>query len=140
MNSERGSIPIWFLGLGFCMLMVGAMSAELWRILGDRQELVGMADGAATAAASAIDLEHYRNTGEALLDESQAESLALAVVARSSGGVDLSSSPLVVVSEDRRSVRVELERHVPFGLLRFLAIADASFEVRGVATAYPFSP
>ena len=63
-NSERGSAPIWFLGLSLCVLMVGALSAELWRAIGERQELVAMADAAAIAAAGAIDLEHYRATGE----------------------------------------------------------------------------
>lgn len=140
MSSERGSVPIWFLGLAFCLLMLGAMSAELWRIIGDRQELVAMADGAAIAAASAIDLDHYRATGAALLDPEQAESLALAVVARSSGGVDLSAAPLVEVAEDRLSVTIELERHVPFGLIRFLPIAEDGFDVTGVAVAYPHSP
>ena len=29
---------------------------------------------------------------------------------------------------------------VPFGLIRFLSMADEGFEVTGVAVAYPFSP
>lgn len=99
-----------------------------------------MADAASIAAASGIDLEHYRSTGEALLDVELAESLAIAVLARSSGGIDLSATPLVTVAEDRRSVRVELERRVPFGLIRFLPVADDSFDITGVAVAYPFSP
>jgi hypothetical protein len=120
--------------------MLGAMSAELWRIIGDRQELVAMADAAATAGASAIDLEHYRSTGEALIDPSQATALALAVVASASGGADLVGPPVVTVAEDRRSLQVELERRVPFGLIRFLPVADNGFDVRGIATAYPYSP
>ena len=47
MKSERGSAPVWFLGLSLCVLMVGAMSAELWRPIGERQEMVAMADAAA---------------------------------------------------------------------------------------------
>ncbi|HJU81337.1 MAG TPA: pilus assembly protein TadG-related protein [Acidimicrobiia bacterium] len=140
MNGERGSVPIWFLGLGFCLLMLGSMSAELWRIMGERQELVAMADGAALAAASAIDLEIYRDQGVAVLDPTEASSLALAVISQSSGAIDLAGPPVIEVAEDGSSVRVELKRQVSFGLIRFLSMADESFEVTGVAVAYPFSP
>lgn len=140
MKDERGSVPIWFLGLGFCLLMLGAMSAELWRIMGERQELVAMADGAALAAASAIDLEVYREQGVAVLDPAEASRLALGVIAQTSGSSDLARPPLVVVADDGSSVRVELSREVPFGLIRFLSMAGEGFEVTGVAEAYPFSP
>jgi hypothetical protein len=140
LKGERGSVPIWFLGLAFCLLMLGAVSAELWRIIGDRQELVALADGAAVAAASAIDLEHYRDTGEALLDVESATALAVAVLARTSGEIDLSEPPSVTFADDRSSVRVELHREVPFGLIGFLPIDDRSFDVSGVSVAYPFSP
>ena len=133
-------MPIWFLGLGFCLLMLGSMSAELWRIMGERQELVAMADGAALAAASAIDLEIYREQGVAVLDPTEASSLALAVISQSSGAIDLAAPPVIEVAGDGSSVRVELKRQVPFGLIRFLSMADASFEVTGTAVAYPFSP
>lgn len=133
-------MPIWFLGLGFCLLMLGAMSAELWRIMGERQELVAMADGAAVAAASAIDLEIYREQGVPILDPADASSLALAVISQSSGAADLAAPPIIEVADDGTSVRVELKRQVPFGLIRFLSMADDSFEVTGVAVAYPFSP
>ncbi|MGH8958667.1 MAG: pilus assembly protein TadG-related protein [Acidimicrobiia bacterium] len=140
MSSERGSVPIWFLGLGFCLLMLGAMSAELWRIMGERQELVAMADGAALAAASAIDLEVYREQGVPLVDQEDASSLALAVLVQSSGFADLAAPPIIEVAGDGSSVRVELRRQVPFGLIRFLSMAGDNFEVTGVAVAYPFSP
>ena len=133
-------MPIWFLGLGFCLLMLGAMSAELWRIMGERQELVAMADGAAVAAASAIDLEIYREQGVPVLDTEEASRMALAVLAQASGFADLAAPPLIEVAADGGSVRVELRRQVPFGLIRFLSLADDSFEVTGVAIAYPFSP
>ena len=120
--------------------MLGAMSAELWRILGERQELVAMADGAAIAAANAVDLEEYRLTGTALLDPIQAEALALTVIARTSGATDLAAAPVVLVAEDRTSVRVELRRQVPLGLIRFLSGESAGFEVTGMGVAYPFSP
>ena len=140
MKSDRGSAPIWFLGLSLCVLMVGAMSAELWRAIGERQELVAMADAAAIAAAAAIDLDHYRSTGEAVIDQDEAPMRALGVIAGSSGGTDLAASPHVAIAGDGSSVTVELTREVPFGLIRILAFDDRGFTVTGVATAYPYSP
>ena len=138
--TERGSAPVWFIGLSLCVLMVGALSAELWRAIGERQELVAMADAAAIAAASAIDLDHYRSTGEAVIDREEAPVRALQVIAGSSGGADLSTSPSVVIAGDGSSVTVELTREVPFGLIRILALDDQGFSVTGVAIAFPYSP
>ena len=140
MNSERGSAPIWFLGLSLCVLMVGALSAELWRAIGERQELVAMADAAAIAAAAGIDLDRYRATGETTIDRGQAASLALGVIAGSSGGADLSSPPAISVAGDGSSVTVELKREMPFGLIRIFLLDDQRFVVTGRAVAYPFTP
>ena len=140
MSSEKGSAPIWFLGLSLCVLMVGSMSAELWRAIGERQELVSMADAAAIAAAGAIDLEQYRATGEAVIDRSEASLVARRVIAGSSGGSDLSGSPSIVVAEDGSSVTVELRREMPFGLIRIFALEDQGFIVTGRSVAYPHSP
>ena len=140
MKSERGSAPIWFLGLSLCVLMVGALSTELWRAIGERHELVAMADAAAIAAAAVIDLDHYRTTGEAVIDGPEASSRALQVIAGSSGGANLSAPPSISVASDGTSVTVELTREVPFGLIRILTLEDRSFVVSGVAVAYPYSP
>ena len=140
MRSERGSAPVWFLGLSLCVLMVGAMSAELWRAIGERQELVAMADAAAIAAAAAIDLDHYRSTGEAVIDPAEASERAMQVIGGSSGAEDLSAAPSVTIADDGSSVTVELRREVPFGLIRILALEDQGFSVTGLAVAYPYSP
>jgi hypothetical protein len=140
MRRERGSAPLWFLGLSVCILMVGAMSAELWRAMGERHELVAMADAAAIAGAAVVDLVHYRATGQVRIDEEQAVSRALAVIDGHSGGQDLSSVPLIEIAADGSSVRIELTREVSFGLLRILSMEDDRFIVTGRAVAYPHSP
>ena len=140
MKDDRGSAPIWFLGLAVCVLMVGALSAELWRVLGERQDLSALADSAAIAAASAIDLEVYRSTGELRLDPKEAADRALAVLAASSGGGRLSAAPVIQVDTAGLTVSVELVREVPFGLIRLLALGDDRFEVTASALAYPTSP
>lgn len=140
MRRERGSAPLWFLGLSVCILMVGAMSAELWRAMGERHELVAMADAAAIAGAAVVDLVHYRATGQVRIDEEQAVSRALAVIDGHSGSQDLSSVPLIEIAADGSSVRIELTREVSFGLLRILSMEDDRFIVTGRAVAYPHSP
>ena len=140
MNSERGSAPIWFLGLSLCVVMVGALSAELWRAIGERQELVAMADTAAIAAAGAVDLERYRAIGEIAIDRDEAVRFALAVIATSSGGSRLAAPPSIEIADDGSLVTVELRRNVPFGLIRILSLEDQHFVVTGRAVAYPYSP
>lgn len=140
MTDEHGSAPLWFLGLAVCVLMVGAMSAELWRAIGERQEMVAMADAAAVAGAAVIDLDHYRATGQVRIEGDEATSRALAVIDGHSGSQDLSSVPLIEVAADGSSVTIELTREVSFGLLRILALEDDRFIVTGTAVAYPHSP
>lgn len=140
MTNDRGSAPIWFLGLALCVLMVGALSSELWRAIGERQELTALADAAAIAAAGAIDLEVYRQTGALQLEPDQAVARALAVLGGSSGGGQLSAAPRVTVSEGGQSVEVELVREVSYGLIRILALEGDRFTVSATAVAYPFSP
>jgi hypothetical protein len=139
MSNEKGSAPIWFLGLAVCVLMVGALSAELWRIIGERQELVATADAAAVAAAGTIDLDLYRATGALAIDRDEAELRALRVIAASGGGENLAVPPSIAIAGDQSSVRVTLIRQVPFGLIRILALGNG-FEVTATAVAYPASP
>jgi hypothetical protein len=139
-SQEEGSAPVWFLGLALCVLMLGAVSSELWRLIGERQELSSIADAAAVAAAGAVDLELYRSTGDVRLLPDQARALAWAVIDAHSGGEDLSSPALVEVAENRLSVRVALVREVEFGLVRILALEGEAFTVTAGAVAYPSVP
>ncbi len=140
MKAERGSAPIWFLGLAVAVMMLGSISAELWRLIGERQELSSMADAAALAAAGAVAIDRYRASGEVVLEPDEAVQRALATLAAHSGADDLASPPSVEVAPDLLSVRVELARQVPLGLIRILALEDESFLVRASAVAYPTAP
>ena len=53
-NDEHGMITLWILGLVLVLFAVGGISLDLWRVFGDRRELVSMADAAAAAGAFAI--------------------------------------------------------------------------------------
>lgn len=135
-SSDRGSGPVWFVGLALAVLMLGAVSFELWRAIGVRQELGAVADSAAIAAASAIDLDHYRSTGELIIDAAEAARRAAAVAA--AGSVDFESMGMTVDPTQR--VTVTITDTIPFGLIRVLALAEHDFPVRVEATAYPSSP
>lgn len=134
--AERGSGPIWFLGLALAVLMIGAVSFELWRAIGVRQELGAVADSAAIAAASAIDMDHYRATGKLVVDPAEAARRGRSVAVASNVGFE---GLAVQVGTDQR-VTVTISDHVPYGLIRVLALASEEFTVQVEAVAFPSSP
>lgn len=134
---ERGSTPIWFLGLAMMVLMLGAVSFELWRLLGDRQQLAAAADAAAVAGSSEIDLDLYRATGEVALDPGPAEDRAAAVVDVQTVGASLYLRDIEATPE---RIEVTLGRRLPFWWIRLLALEGDEFEVIVTAVAYPVSP
>lgn len=132
MSGERGSASLWLLGLGLALLLLGGMSLDLWKVLGDRRELAALADAAAVAAASGVDEAAWRATGEVVLDAERATTLALGVLAGSAGEGDLSAPPVVEVSAG--SVRVFLVRQVDFTVLGLL-VEDGGFTVEAESWA-----
>jgi len=114
--TERGSVTLWMLGLSVSLIMLGAVAFDLWRGIGQRRELVAVADGAAVAAASGIDVERWRSEGVLMLDPVEATSRALRSI-ESSGAV-LVSPPAVTVMGDRVTVRIE--GWLSYGFLRLV--------------------
>jgi len=114
--TERGSVTLWMLGLSVSLIMLGAVAFDLWRGIGQRRELVAVADGAAVAAASGIDVERWRSEGVLMLDPAEATSRALRSI-ESSGAV-LVSPPAVTVMGDRVTVRIE--GWLSYGFLRLV--------------------
>jgi hypothetical protein len=138
MSDDRGSMPLWFLGLALAVLFLGAVSFELWRLLGDRQTLTSEADTVAIAAASEIDLELYRATGEVRLDADLARNRAQAIISAMPGNDSLFMRQ-VTVAANGEWVEVRLGRRVPYGLIRLLALSGDSFDITATAVAYPAS-
>jgi uncharacterized membrane protein len=132
MKSERGSVTIWMLGLSLLLLLFGGLALDFWRGLATQRELAAVADSAAIAAGSGIDEEHYRATGEVVLDEDRARDLALASVGfQDLRGVDVR---VVVVPVE---VTVTVVGEVELGLLGVFVDDSEPFTVRAVATAVP---
>jgi hypothetical protein len=80
-SDERGSTTLWTLGLALTLLMVGGISIDLWSALGAHRDLAGIADAAAVAASSGVDVEVFRAEGRVTLDPGLTRDLALRLIA-----------------------------------------------------------
>ena len=134
MSSDRGSITIWMLGLSVLLLLFGGLAIDFWRALALQRELAAVADSAAVAAASGIDEEHYRATGEVILDAARAQVLGTA----SMTAQDLDPVSFeVATTVDGLSVNVVVVDVVELGLLGLFVDQTEPLTVRAEATASP---
>lgn len=134
MRGESGSTTIWMLGLSLLLLLFGGLALDYWRGLALQRELAAVADSAAIAGASGIDEDHYRSTGELVLDPARAR--ALAGTSITFQGVELTSAE-VAVSEDGSNVSVSLRATVELGLLGVFVDDRSPLEVAASAVAFP---
>jgi Flp pilus assembly protein TadG len=132
-SGEQGSTTLWILALSLALLMVGGIGVDLWRALAEYRELAGIADAAAVAASSAVDADHFRATGQVVLDEDLAHRLALAQIAAQPDEVTLSAPPDVDI-DDGLTVTVVLQRSFRLTLLA-LAAPGEEIQIRAEARA-----
>ena len=134
MSSERGSVTLWTLGLSILLLLFGGLMVDFWRALAVQRELAAMADSASIAAASGIDEEHYRSTGEVLIDPARAARLGSDYV----GSQDVVLSAVsVTTAADQSSVTVQVTDHLELGLMGVFIDDEAPLVIRAEATALP---
>lgn len=134
MRSERGSVTFWTLGLSVLLLMFGGLAIDFWRALALQRELAAVADSLAVAAASGIDEEHYRLSGEVIIDPSRALGLGSAYVG--SQDVDLTDMR-VVTAVDGSSVSVLVEGRLDLGLIGLFVDQSEPLTVNAQAMAVP---
>lgn len=132
MKSDRGSVTIWVLGLSILLLVFGGLSLDYWRALALQRELAAVADSAAIAAASGIDEEVYRATGDVVLNSDRARNLANSAVAWQ--GIDVEFTQVEV---ELTRVSVTLTAVLQLGLLGVFVDQDEPLTVRGTASAIP---
>ena len=130
---ERGSITFWVLGLAVAILFIGGLSVDLWRVMSDRRELAAVADSASAAAASAVDVDHWRRHGQIQLVDTEAELLAERVVFQHGVADELTEPIGVAVTGD--SVRVTVSKDVDLTLLRLLTVGEEPLHIRVVSSA-----
>ena len=134
MRSDRGSVTLWMLGLSLLLLLFGGLVIDFWRALALQRELAAIADSASVAAASGIDEEHYRSTGEVLIDPSRAVGLGSAYAAAQDVDlVDVAVSP----ATDGLSVSVLVVDELELGLMGVFVDQTDPLIVTAEATAIP---
>ncbi len=117
---DRGAVTIWVLGLAIAMLGLGGISLDLWRVMGARSELAVMADSAAVAGASEVDVVAFRDDPTVIkLDRPRAEAAASAYLA----GSTFSAAPDLTATDTLMTVT--LYREVELTLLKILTIGGA---------------
>jgi hypothetical protein len=121
------------LGLSLLLLLFGGIALDFWRGLAMQREMAAVADSAAIAAASGIDEEVYRATGEVLLDKGRARDLAVESVARQDSDVGFVS----VWFDTDTQVTVRVTGEMTMGLLGVFVDDDDPITVAASATASP---
>jgi hypothetical protein len=107
---------------------------DFWRALALQRELAAIADTASVAAAAGIDEEHYRLTGEVLIEPTRAAGLGSAYVA--SQDVDLLDLS-VISAVDGSSVTVLVVDELELGLMAVFVDQTEPLTVTAEATALP---
>jgi len=133
-RSDRGSVTLWMLGLSLVLLLFGGTVIDFWRALALQRELAAIADTASVAAAAGIDEEHYRLTGEVLIEPTRAAGLGSAYVA--SQDVDLLDLS-VISAVDGSSVTVLVVDELELGLMAVFVDQTEPLTVTAEATALP---
>jgi uncharacterized membrane protein len=109
---------------------------DTWRVFAERQDLSGMADAAAIAGATVIDIAQLNETGEIVLAPAGAELRALDYLERQDGW----STEIVytiVAAADGSAVTVILEREVDFTLLGPLLPGEDPLHITVTSQASP---
>jgi Flp pilus assembly protein TadG len=134
LSSERGSVTLWTLGLSLLLVLFGGVAVDFWRALALQRELAAIADSASVAAASGIDEEHYRTTGEVLIDAARATGIGSSYVASQDVALE---DVIVTTSPDGLSVSVLVVDHLDLGLIGVFVDQQAPLTVNAEATAIP---
>jgi len=129
-ESERGAVLVAGLLLSLALLIVIGVAVDVGRVFIERRELVSLADWAALSGSQALDVEAI-HAGQLVLDPSEAQAMALAVLA---GEPELQA----YASASSEAVRVEVERTIPTLLLRLVGLPTLT--VKAQATAEPRAP
>ena len=134
LRSERGSITLWMLGLSLLLLLFGGLAVDFWRALALQRELAAIADSASVAAASGIDEERYRATGEVLIDADRAAGIGSSYVASQDVALD---DVVFTTALDGLSVSVLVVDHLDLGPIGVFVDQTAPLTVTAEATAVP---
>ncbi|HEX5614355.1 MAG TPA: pilus assembly protein TadG-related protein [Acidimicrobiia bacterium] len=120
-RAERGSVTVWVLSLTVAVAALGGLAIDVGRAFVVRRELATVADAAAVAGASGVDVASLR-VGGAALDPQRVDALVAVAVASHSAASAIDEVRVVVT--DAQRVEVTVRGSVRVGLLGLLL--DAS--------------
>ena len=129
-------MTLWGLGLTLLIAAFAGLVIDSWRVFAERQDLSGMADSAAIAGATAIDIDHLNETGEVILDVEAAELRSLDYLQEQDGWSG-EIGYAIVGSPDGASISVALEKDVDFTLLGPLLPGEAPLHITVTSLASP---
>jgi hypothetical protein len=124
-QGEEGFFTIWVLGLCVCILLVGGLGVDLWRGFAERRDMAAMADAAAIAGASQLDLEAFGQTPSVLrLDPALARQRATEYLAAeaSKSGFEFTA---VDIGVDEETIEVSVSRELDLSLTKILVPQEA---------------
>ena len=123
------------LGLGVAILLLGGISFDLWRLIGERRELSALADSAAIGATSGIDVDYFRTHGLTRLDPALVDDQIGAVLTQQPPSVlEGLSPPVVLFDVSGCDVTVRFERTFDFALLDFGRASNIEMSATGCAS------
>ena len=141
LHNDRGFSSVTFMLMMLVLVLaVGAISVDLWHLVAEHREVAGVVDGAAIAAASAIDEEALR------LDPPRVQIDADRAVARACGYLQVNGEAGLCPGPDARvivgtvTVSVTMRRDVNLTLLKIFSGLDpgadtSPIEVGATSTA-----
>lgn len=134
-ETERGSVQLFMLGLGVAILLLGGISFDLWRLIGERRELAALADSAAIAATSGVDADFFRDQGISRLDPVLVEMQIDAVLGQQPPSIlEGLSPPQVSLDTVGCDVTVRFQRVFDFALLDFGTASNVVMSATGCAS------
>lgn len=135
-SAQRGSVTIWGIGLTLVIALFAGLVIDTWRVFAIRQDLAGMADAAAIAGATAVDIDHLNDTGDVILAGEAAEFRALEYLEYQDGwSSDIRYT--IVAAADGSGVTVVLEEDVDFTLLGPLLPGEEPLHITVTSRASP---
>ncbi len=122
------SAPIMVLIMAMMVLFIGGISIDLWRVVADHREVTGLADGAAIAGATAVDIAAYEAdpTLDPILDPAVATQRVCQYMADHEGVTSCPSAALTVdFAPDLSAITVSFQREVELTFLRIVEVGGA---------------
>ena len=135
-DREAGTVSLWILYWSFSVLFLAGFGVDLWRGVSVRRSLLEQAEAAAAAGANGVDTDVFRQTGEVVIDQAQADLLVRQTLA-AQGEVDLIDSTSISVDAATQEVTVQLSGEVDFTLVKVFLSSEAPLRIEVAASAAP---